>query len=286
MPLTIGGVDPEDYNESGNIWENLARHHISYFSFAQSNEFAGNYEEWNDTLIGTAHPIPWPMPKVLLDRTCRNYAGFNMNIPDQFRVIQFEEEFKKRWLSGAEPFPQLISMQLPNDHGTGPRPADGYNYQHSYMADNDLALGRILEILSQSPWWDSMLVVVTEDDPQGGKDHIDAHRSVLLMAGPFVKNGYISHRHANFGSILRTIYTLLDIPNVNQYDATANLLDDFFKPQATKTAYLAKAHDPRIFNPTLALKRYNRDFNWRGVGQGMKLDDERDMRVQFYSQHK
>lgn len=282
MPLTIGGVDPEDYNEIGGIWDNLERHHISYCSFAQSNEFAAAYEQWNDTLIGTAHAVPWPMPKTLLDHTCRDYAGFNMNIPDQFRVLQFEREMKKRWLSGKEPFPQLISMQLPNDHGAGIRPDDGYVCHESYMADNDLALGRILELLSQSPWWDSMLVIVTEDDPQGGVDHLDAHRSVLLLAGPYVKKGYVSHRHANFGSILRTIYTILDIPCVNQYDQTATLLDDCFTPEKDKMGYSAKPHDARIFDAQKAFKKYQRDFNWRAVDQGMKMDDERDMRIQFY----
>ena len=286
MPTTIGGIDPEDYNEIGGLWENLARNNISFYSFAQSNEFAGNYEEWNDTLFGTAHPVPWPLPKVLFDRSCRDYAGFNMNIPDQFRVIQFEREFQQRWLSGAEPFPQFVSMQLPNDHGTRPRPEDGYPFQHSYMADNDLALGRILEILSQSPWWDSTLVIITEDDPQGGVDHIDAHRSILMMAGPYVKQGYVSHRHANFGSILRTIYTLLDIPPVNQYDATATLLDDFFTPDANVAAYQALAHDPRVFQPEQSLKKYNRQFNWRAVRQGLQLDDESEQRVEFYGQQK
>lgn len=282
LPATTGGMDPEDYNEIGGLWENLARNNVSFFSFGQSNEFAGNYEEWNDTLIGTAHPVPWPLPKVLFDRTCRDYAGFNGNIPDQFRVIQFEREFKKRWMSGAEPFPQFISMQLPDDHGTRPRPEDGYPYVDSYMADNDLALGRIIEILSQSPWWDSTLVIVTEDDPQGGVDHIDAHRSILLMAGPFVKPGYVSHRHANFGSILRTIYTLLDMPCVNQYDATATLLDDFFTNKQDKKSYIPAPYDSRVFNPQLALKKYGRNFDWRSVEQDQKMDDEREQRVAFY----
>jgi DNA-binding beta-propeller fold protein YncE len=283
MPATIGGIDPEDYNEIGGLWENLARHGVSFFSFGQSNEFAGNYEEWNDTIFGTAHPVPWPLPKVLYDRTCRDFAGYNMNIPDQFRVIQFEREFKKRWSSGAEPFPQFVSMQLPNDHGTRPRPEDGYPYQHAYMADNDLALGRVLEFLSQTPWWDSMLVIVTEDDPQGGVDHLDAHRSVLMLAGPYVKRGYVSHNHANFGSILRTIYTLLDLPCVNQYDATATLLDDFFTPDANLQGYEALPHDPRVFDPQKALAKYGRDFDWRRAPQGLKLDDESEQRVEFYN---
>jgi hypothetical protein len=145
-----------------------------------------------------------------------------------------------------------------------------------------LALGRVLEFLSQSPWWDSMLVIVTEDDPQGGVDHLDAHRSVLMLAGPYVKRGYVSHTHANFGSIIRTIYTLLDLPCVNQYDAAATLLDDFFTPEASLQGYEALPHDPRVFDPQKALAKYGRDFDWRRAPQGLKMDDEREQRVEFY----
>lgn len=199
-------------------------------------------------------------------------------------MIQFEREFKKRWLSGTEPLPRFISMQLPNDHGTRPRADDGYPFLHSYMADNDLALGRILEFLSQTKWWDSMLVIVTEDDPQGGIDHRDSHRSVFLMAGPHVKKGYISHRHTNFGSILRLIYTLLDLPMVNHYDATATFPDDFFSEKPDFQKYKAVPHDERIFQPEKALKKYNRGFDWRQEKQGLKMDDESEQRVEFYWQ--
>lgn len=284
MPVTIGSVDPEGYNEVGGMWENMARNGVSFFSFGQSNEFAGNYEEWNDTIFGTAHPIPWPLPKVLFDRSSRAFAGYNMNIPDQFRVLQFEREFRQRWLSGKEPMPQFITMQLPNDHGTRPRPEDGYPYLQAYMADNDLALGRILEFLSQTPYWKDMLVIVTEDDPQGGVDHVDAHRSVLMLAGPHVKRGYVSHRHANFGSILRLIYHILDIPAVNQYDATGSLLDDFFTHETDAMPYEAVPHDPRVFDPQKSLKPYNLNFNWRSVKQGLKMDDADEQRIEHYWQ--
>ena len=86
---------------------------------------------------------------------------------------------------------------IPNDHGAKPRPQDGYPFVHSYMADNDLATGRILHFLSRTPYWKNMLVIITEDDPQGGVDHIDAHRSILMMAGPYVKKNYVSKTHAN-----------------------------------------------------------------------------------------
>ena len=83
-------------------------------------------------------------------------------------------------------------MVLPNDHLADEQPEAGYPFRESYMADNDLALGRVVQTLSHSPWWQEMLVIVTEDDPQGGRDHVDAHRSMLMLIGPHVKRGYVS----------------------------------------------------------------------------------------------
>ncbi|MGZ5134137.1 MAG: bifunctional YncE family protein/alkaline phosphatase family protein, partial [Flavitalea sp.] len=192
FPGSTGSMDPEDYAEIGGLWEALERNNISFYNFGEANETAHVREEWDDTLTGAAHGVMVPMQKALYSRTSHNYAGYNMNIPDQFRMDQFESEFTKMWLNGKERMPQLITMQVPNDHGAQPRPQDGYQYLHSYMADNDLAVGRILHFLSRTPYWKNMLVIIVEDDPQGGVDHIDAHRSVLLMAGPYVKRGYTS----------------------------------------------------------------------------------------------
>ena len=92
------------------------------------------------------------------------------------------------------------------------KPYDGMNVWNKHVEsfglgkylNNDLAVGRILHFLSRTPYWKNMLVIITEDDPQGGVDHIDAHRSLLMLAGPYVKKNYVSHTHANFGSILNT----------------------------------------------------------------------------------
>jgi DNA-binding beta-propeller fold protein YncE len=284
FPGTTGGVDPEDYNEIGGIWENLARNKVSFFNFGQSNEFANAYEEKFDTLFGSANSVNFPLQKVLWDNTSRDYAGYNTSIPDQFRVEQFEREFTKKWLKGKEKMPQFIGLQLPNDHTSDVRPEDGYPYPHSYVADNDLALGRMLTFLSKTPYWKNMLVIVTEDDPQGGVDHVDAHRSILMLAGPYVKKGYVSHKHANFGSILRTIYHILGVGYVNQYDATASLLDDFFTEIPDYKPYKFAQTDDRIFNPKKAMKVYGRNFDWKKVKQAAKLDDEDEQREEHYKQ--
>jgi hypothetical protein len=278
FPGTTGSMDPEDYAERGGLWEALARKKVDFYNFGEANETAHNREEWIDTATGGGHGVMVPMQKALYPRTSHNYAGFNTNIPDQFRMQQFESEFTKMWLKKGAKLPRVITMQVPNDHGAGPRPEDGYISSHSYMADNDLALGRILHFLSRTPYWKNMLVVITEDDPQGGEDHVDAHRSILMLAGPYVKHGYVSHTHANFGSILRMIYTLLDVPYVNQYDATSTVLDDFFTPKPDFTPYSFEFPSKEIFNTTTAMKKYKRDVDWRKVEKGPEMDDEDDMR--------
>ena len=159
-----------------------------------------------------------------------------MAIPDQYRVDVFEQEMRERWESGREPFPQLLTMVLPQDHLTDPHPADGYPFRESYMADNDLALGRIMQTLSHSRWWPEMLVIVAEDDPQGGRDHVDAHRSILMLAGPHVRRGYVSPTLASFGSIMRLIFLVLGLPPLNQFDAAASLPLDVFAPIARSGA--------------------------------------------------
>jgi len=284
MPRTIGAMDPEDYNEIGGLWENLERHRVPFYNFGEANEYAGASEEWHNTSFGTAHPVSFPMPKALFPHTSRNYAGYNMNVPDQFRMDQFEQEFTEKWLKGKDRMPALTTVIIPNDHGASARPDFGYPYLQSYMADNDLAVGRILHFLSRTPYWKNMLVIITEDDPQGGVDHIDAHRSVLLLAGPYVKRGYVSNTHANFGSILKMIYNLLNLPYVNQYDVTASLLQDFFTDKPDYTPYTAVLPDARIFDPQKALDIYKKTFDWKKIQAGPKLDDPNEQREEHYRQ--
>ncbi len=286
FPRTTGATDPEDYNERGGIWEKLARREVSYYNFGEANEYTEPSEEKFDTLFGARHSVVYPMPKVLFDRTSFTYPGYNTNVPDQFRMDKFEEEFAKKWLTGNDSMPDVVTLILPNDHGAGPRPTEGYPYLESYMADNDLALGRLLHFLSRTPYWKNMLVVVTEDDPQGGIDHVDSHRSVLLMAGPYVKRGYVSHTHANFGSLLRVIYTLTGAGFVNHYDLTASLLTDFFTDKPDFTPYTLEPSDTRIFDPQKAMDVYHKTFDWEKIKRGPKMDDEGEMRKSFYEQQK
>jgi len=282
FPGSTGSIDPEDYAEIGGLWEALDRMKVPFYNFGEANETAHVREEWYDTNTGAAHGVMVPMQKSLFNRTSRNYAGFNTNIPDQYRMDQFEKEFTHKWIKGKKEMPSLITLQVPNDHGAGIRPEDGYFYPQSFMADNDLAVGRILHFLSRTKYWKNMLVIITEDDPQGGVDHIDAHRSLLMMAGPYVKKGYVSHNHANFGSILKTMYNILNVPYVNQFDVTASLLQDFFTSIPDFTPYTMELNDTRIFDADLAMKKYRRTIDWHKILQGPPLDNEDVERAVHY----
>jgi len=194
----------------------------------------------------------------------------------------FEEELLDRWQSGAEPFPSLITIVLPNDHLTDEHPEDGYPFAESYMADNDLALGRLVHTLSRTPWWRDMLVIVTEDDPQGGRDHVEAHRSILMFIGPHVRRGYVSHALADFGSVMRLIFTILGLPPLNQFDAAAPLPLDVFRispPDARP--FTVRPPDLRVFDPDAAFKPFDRRFNWKQLAASPRIDDPDDMRRPF-----
>ena len=108
------------------------------------------------------------------------------------------------------------------------RASPGVSTPKAMVADNDLALGQIIDVLSHSAIWKDTAVFVTEDDPQSGVDHVDAHRSVLLVMSPYVRSGFLSHRHSSMGSIQRTIYELLGIGSLNLEDALASDLGDMF----------------------------------------------------------
>jgi len=183
------------------------------------------------------------MPDPLYRNTSRQYPGFNMNIPDQFRATQFIAEIRENGLA------HFTFIHLPNDHTAAARPDDGYPFNESFVADNDYALGRILEFLSGLPTWKDTVVLITEDDAQSGVDHIDAHRTVLMAAGPWIKHGYISHRNSSFPGLLKTIFRLLGVPPLNLYDAAATDLSDLFATQPDPARYKLLPVDERIFNP-------------------------------------
>jgi DNA-binding beta-propeller fold protein YncE len=279
MTGASGAIYPEDYNQHGSIWDHLYRNKKEFYNFGFGVEFDnGSFSDTSFKYGGVKYLVNYPLPGPLYDRTSRRYATFNMAIPDQFRADVFIEEFNEKWISGntssGKNLPSLLTIELPNDHGARERAYAGFPYRQSYMADNDLALGRIVEFLSATPYWKEMAIIVTEDDSQDGRDHVDAHRSILMVISPYSKSNHVSHTHTSFGSIFKTFFNILHIPYLNQYDGGASDLSDCFTETPDFTPYQAIMVDTMIFNPRKAMSPIQEGFDWKALNTGPDLDDE------------
>src|SRR5882724_6790357 len=142
------------------------------------------------------------LPDPLYRYSSAAYPGFDTNIPDQYRASHFIAEIDERYVKTKVPLPKFLFIHLPNDHKTKAHPEMGYPKEESYVADNDLALGRIVEYLSNSEWWPKMAIFVTEDDALGGTDHVDTHRTVFLAISPWVKRNYNARVNTSFTGML------------------------------------------------------------------------------------
>jgi YVTN family beta-propeller protein len=268
-------VHPEEQPEAGTIWSHLERHGVPFRNFGEGFELAGIDEGAGLKPTGARFLTNIPMPAPLYNNTSRQYPGYNMNIPDQYRATQFIKEIEERYIRTGADLPRFLYMHLPNDHMTRPRPADGYPYEASYMVDNDYALGRVVEFLSGTKWWRQMAILITEDDAQGGRDHVDAHRTVLIAVGPYVKRNYVSHTNTSFPGLLKTVFRLLRIPPLNLFDAAASDLSDCFTGKPDFTPYKVTPVDKRIFDPSLA-----RDPLDPRPDTSPKMDDPEEIRRQ------
>jgi YVTN family beta-propeller protein len=264
-------LTPEDYPEAGALWQHLDRHGIPFRNYGEGFEFAGTDESEGMKPTGARVPVNVPMPEALFRNTSRLYPSFNMTIPDQYRADVFLADLR-RWTQGEEPMPRFVFLLLPNDHGTTARHDRGYPWLESYMADNDLALGRIVAGISQSPFWKDTAIFVTEDDAQAGRDHVDAHRSLCLAISPYARRGYVSHQHLSIASITKTIYRLLGLPYLHLYDAAATDLADLFTTEPDFSPYQALPSDPRIFDPKHAGDPDDPDYTKARRDPGQELD--------------
>lgn len=275
-----GGTDapmPEDEPEFGSLWEHVADAHLPLLNYGEGLEIEGSQEIDGAAPEGQRLVLNAPLPAPVFSSTDRAYPTFNLGIPDQFRFAEFQRDFSRR-LERPE-LPALIVIRLPDDHTADPRPADGYPYRASYVADNDLALGKIVDLISHSKIWNDSAIFVTEDDAQGGVDHVDAHRSVLLVVSPYTKPGYISHRHTSIVSIQKTIYELLGLGPLNLEDSLTADLSDMFEETLHPASYRAKPADERVFNPKLA--RIARPKTKAEAAALLDCDDAKEIEREF-----
>ena len=175
------------------------------------------------------------------------YPENDTSIPDQIRASEYLRELGEFEKSGN--MPQISVLTLNEDHTNGTRP--GSPTPRAMVADDDLALGRIVEGVTKSRFWASTLVLVVEDDAQNGLDHVDGHRTVALAIGPHIRRGAVDSNHYNHSSMVRTIQTIFGIPPQTRFVAAARPMTSIFTTTAVMDAY-------QPLTPKVALDEMNR----------------------------
>ena len=228
-----GGIygEPEKnvvLNKSGYIWDLCNRYGVTFRTYG---EFVTNGKATIPVLDKHFHPT---------------FPSYSLAIMDTTRLRIWKTEFEA--MVKENRVPQFNTLRLGNDHTEGLRIGRPTPYAH--VADNDLAVGQLIETLSKSPIWNETAVFILEDDAQNGADHVDAHRSPAYVAGGFVKRNYVDHTAYSTSSMLRTIELILGLSPMSQYDAAA-------MPMWRSFDSVAKPSDFKAISPNVDLQAKN-----------------------------
>ena len=231
---------------------------------------------------GAPSPWPWAIPRLKTIRPTKEaqrdhidplYADFAIEYPDQLRADEFLREFNEfvKRRGTAQELPKFIEMWLPNDHTGGTRV--GKPAPRASLADNDLAVGRIVDAVSHSPYWDDTAIFVVEDDAQNGADHVDAHRSIALVISkysPHSEASFVDHHFYTTVGMIHTMEELIGLPAMNLFDAHAPVMAASFSGPGTQPPFQADDKNLRSgllyeMNPRTA----------PGAGESAKMDFSR-----------
>jgi hypothetical protein len=238
-------------------------------NFASSG-FPGRIENlaaWRD-----GQPLAKPIHQVAPNHSlnailAHEFPGFGLSVPDVVRARIFLARLDTWNRTGS--MPDLVMIQLPGDHTSGTSP--GTSTPAAAVADNDWALGQIVEALSASPFWPSMAILVVEDDAQNGVDHVDGHRTVALAISPFIRRGSVDHTWYAQQSMVKTIELMLGLRPLSLFDLTAtSMRASFIGPdeEPDPTPYVAVEPRQSIYevNPqATALRGAARDAAMQSV---------------------
>ncbi len=207
---------------------------------------------------GRPSPWPWPIPILAGNQATfasvrghfdPRYPAFRLNYPDQLRADEYLREFRafvRDRRSGHGPvMPRLEIVWLPEDHTAGTRPY--YPQPAAAVADNDLALGRIVQAVSHSPYWPNTAIFVLEDDAQNGPDHVDAHRSTALVISAYapLRHNHVDHHFYTTVNMIRTIEVLLGLPPMNNNDARASAMTELFQGPGSQSPFRVRVRNRR-----------------------------------------
>ncbi|MHB1685873.1 MAG: alkaline phosphatase family protein [Ignavibacteriaceae bacterium] len=197
------GGSPIAAPSSGYIWNDVVNHHLSMRNFGEFTEAKNGKYVARDADLNKY--------------TSHIYPGWDLNISDVYRYEQWEKEFDE--YAKGDSLPDFTLMRLPNDHTWGTK--KGALTPQAYVALNDYAVGLIVQKISESKYWKNSIIFILEDDAQNGSDHVDAHRSTLLVISPYIKRHYVDHTMYSTSSVLKTMELILGLPPMTQYDLSA-----------------------------------------------------------------
>lgn len=256
------GSDPLAYSNSGFIWDSALKRgktvkiygeYAGIMNSISARERLPLLESWKR---GEDHSSRWnitapiaPMNQIL----AKNYPSYTNGIPDVVRAQIFLKDVASWDQQGK--MPNFVVLQLPSDHTYGTTP--GASTPQAMVADNDLALGQIVEGLSKSKFWPKMAIFIVEDDAQNGVDHVDGHRTVALAVSPYSKGGRVDSTFYSNQSMLKTIELILGLPTMSLFDLIAHDMRAGFTDQADTTPYAAITPNQDLFAtnpPASALK--------------------------------
>lgn len=232
-------------NKDGFIWDLCAKYNVSYRSYGEFVADDFGMKPRLESLKGHS----------------ATYAPYGLGVRDTVRFYQWKKDFDLLVENNA--VPQFSTIRLGNNHTEGMRAGRPTPFAH--VADNDLAVGMLIDHLSKSPVWKESVVLILEDDAQNGPDHVDAHRSPAFVIGPYVKRKYIDHTMYTTSSMLRTMELILGLPPMTQYDAAATPMWRLFtnKPDFTPYNHLPVSVNLNDKNPVnTKLGKLSEKFDW------------------------
>jgi YVTN family beta-propeller protein len=253
------GSDPLAFPATGFLWDNVLKHKKTlrnYGEFMKEEPYAPKGTTWTDLFNDYKNKTrkvkltPQVAVKSLEPYSHPTYPYFPLLAPDVYRARLFLEDFRQFEKKGT--LPNLIVMSLPCDHTNGLR--EGFPTPRAMVADNDLALGQIVEAVSKSKFWKETCIFVVEDDPQNGFDHVDGHRTVALVISPYTKRKFVDHTCYNQTGMVKTIELILGLPPMNQMDLSATAMRNCFQDKLDLTPYKCVANQVALNEMNLSLK--------------------------------
>jgi YVTN family beta-propeller protein len=272
------GDDAMAYSPTGFIWDNVLRHGLTFRNYGEfvianiepeNAKWADIYDDYKN---GTRNVTIRARAAVhtIEPYLCEQFIGFPGVMQDVYRAKIFIDELREFEKKGE--LPSFMIMLLPNNHTSGTR--EGMPTPRACVADNDLALGQIVEALSHSKFWPETAILVAEDDPQAGLDHVDGRRTIAQCISPYTKRGYVDSAHYTQPSLIRTIELILGLPPMNQFDLGANPMTGCFTETPDLTPYTAVPNRIPLdeMNKKLADIR-GKERYWAVKSAEMPLDD-------------